>query len=302
MKSLIDIALDFREQYPHASDYKVYADIPHESLTEGFLIAWVVLGGEFSRIPRELRTEQMKRIAVSYDARALAHIAPKEVHDYPSLVVDAVSIAHRAVGHIHEDYLTEELVVRIAQRGVSGISGLNLSGSRKHLVTDSLISKFVQIGPYEAWFLQTHLGSLVKDRILDQDIKIGVKNKFREVDSLDNMNKLHILVDLLKSGYWPDKFNPQSDMKKIYKEDITSPPTSPVDIMYRLNEIKNQGVRIWHFQSLRCFPLEEVITTTLGMPNATNFIMKVYSEAELKPYLRLSRDLRGKVLESALGL
>jgi hypothetical protein len=301
MKSLIDIAVDFREQYPNARDYKVYADIPPESLTEGFLIAWVVLGGEFSRIPNNLRTELMKRIAVSYDARALAHIVPDEVQDYPSLVVDAVCNAPRAVSFIKEDYITEDLIVRLARNGVSGISGLNLGDTRKHLVTDSLISQIVQIGPYEAWFLQTHLRTLASDRIKDDDIKIGVMNKFREVDSLSNMNKVHIMADLLRSGYWPNEFRPQ-DMTRTNTLDMSSPPASPVEIMNRVIEIKNQAVRLWHFQSFRMFPLEEVIATTQGMPNATDFIMRVYSEAELKPYLRLSRELRGKVLESVLGL
>jgi hypothetical protein len=301
MKSLIDIAVDFREQYPNARDYKVYADIPPESLTEGFLIAWIVLGGEFSRIPNNLRTELMKRIAVSYDARALAHIVPDEVQDYPSLVVDAVCNAPRAVSFIKEDYITEDLIVRLARNGVSGISGLNLGDTRKHLVTDSLISQIVQIGPYEAWFLQTHLRTLASDRIKDDDIKIGVMNKFREVDSLNNMNKVHIMADLLRSGYWPNEFRPQ-DMTRTNTLDMSSPPASPAEIMNRVIEIKNQAVRLWHFQSFRMFPLEEVIATTQGMPNATDFIMRVYSEGELKPYLRLSRELRGKVLESALGL
>lgn len=302
MKSLIDIAVDFREEHPKARDYKVYADIPPESLTEGFLIAWVVFGGEFSRIPNNLRTELMKRIAVSYDARALAHIAPEEVEDYPSLVVDAVNNSQHAVSNISESYITEELIVRIAEKRLGSLHLFDLNGSRKNLVTDFLISGIVRIGPYEASFLQDHLGSLVKNRIRDEDIKIGIINNFRQVEVLRDINKLHLLVELLKSGYWPDKLNQQADMKRAYKEDISTPPASPVDILNRVIEIKSPGVRLWHFQSFRLFPLEDVITSTLGIPNASDFIMRVYSEAELRPHLRLSRDLRSKVLESALGL
>jgi hypothetical protein len=302
MKSLIDIAADFREEYPKARDYKVYADIPAESLTEGFLIAWVVMGGEFSRIPDEHRTELMKRIAVSYDARALAFITPEEVADYPSLVVDAVNYSDRSVLHISESYITEDLIVKIAENKLGALYQFDLNGSRKHLVTDFLISKIAQIGPYEAKFLHEHFGSMVKNRIRDEDIKVGVMNRFRDVVGLNDINKLYILIDLLKEGYWPDKFNPEIDMVRTHTEDISTPPASPVDIINRVIEIKKPGVRLWHFQAFRCFPLEEVITSTLGIRNATDFIMMVYSEAELRPHLRLSKELRGKILENALGL
>jgi hypothetical protein len=304
MKSLTEIAVDFREQYPKARDYQFYTEIPPESMTEGFLIAWVVMGGDFSRIPHEQRTELMKRIAVKYDARALAHITPEEVEDYQSLIVDAVNNFSLAVDHINESYITEGLVVKIAKNetGLQALQRLDLNGSRKHLLTDFVISSIVQIGPSRTSFLIDCLGSLGRNIIRDEDIKIGIKNDFRNIGPLISINKIHLLAEVLKSGYWPDKFNPETDMTRTRKEDISTPPVSPVDIMNRVIEIKNPSLRLWHFESFRCFPLEEVIISTLGIPNATDFIMRVYSEDELRPHLRLSRELRGKFLEVSLGL
>jgi hypothetical protein len=45
-----------------------------------------------------------------------------------------------------------------------------------------------------------------------------------------------------------------------------------------------------------------VITSTIGLPRIAEILLDVYSERELEPHLKLSKELRGRMLESALGM
>jgi hypothetical protein len=307
MKDLNEQAHEFYKDNPGVKGYKFFGNIPVEFHTEGFITAWIMADGRLSEVPKELRTELMLRIAVQHDASALRFITPNDVSDYQSLVLDAVENAITAVAHINPEYLTEDLVIKIAQRRLIILGYMKLDGENKHLLTDKVISSVVSGSISSAMYLSNKFGALVSSRINDEDIRAAINLRFGEVGGLINLRKEYVLADLLRSGYWPtlnevedatgrDEVMDKSNMSAM------SAPRSPVEAMHKISEIKSKGIRLLYLQSLKLFPIEEVITSTIGIANAPDMLVEAYSEAELKPHMKLSRALRGRLLETGLGL
>lgn len=303
MKSLMDIAVELREENPRAGDYKAYADIPSESLTEGFLIAWITFGGELSSVPQAQRTELMKRIAVSYDALAFTHIAPEEVGDYASLAVDAVGFSALNAQHIKTEILTEDLVIRLITRNMAAMTYLKLDTINNHLLTDNVISRIVRTGLHQASWLKYCFKTMIDGRVRDEDLIAAIKNNCTQLHHLKEFNRLYLIEGLLKSGYWPGRRFKKYGLKQGSAVDVSAPPASPFEAMTRLDSLVSSGLILLHKESLKLFPLDQVISTTLEIPGINVILMEVYTVDELKPHVRLmNRELRGRILEGVLGL
>jgi hypothetical protein len=296
------LALEFRSKYPEARDYKTFSSIPKELQTEDFIIAWLTTPlGRLINVPHEIRTERMMRISVSYDASAFLIINPEDIFDYQGLILDALEFSTEVSDKIRKEYLTEDFIIELSRRKLSELLNFGLAGKNKHLLTDRVISSIVQSSVASASFLNMRFSSVVKGRIRDEDLKLAVINNFNFVGGLVGLNKECVLSDMLKEGYWPPVTNNyvKDDGDKA---DMTHPPTSPGEAMERLADSESRGMRLLHMQSLKIFPIEDVIASTQGIPNATDILLEAYSEKELKPHMRLSRELRGRLLETGLGL
>jgi hypothetical protein len=248
----------------------------------------------------------MKRIAVRFDTTSFKHIGPDEVADYPALIVDAVENSLAVAKEIKPEHLTEDLIIKIAERRLNVLGYLKLDNENNHLLTDALISSVVKRSVLSAVYLNRIFGKLALNRMSDDDIKVALQERFSEVGGLVQLGKEYVLAELIKSGYWPDvnekrkHDKDESDMTRKYNH--SSPPISPVDAMMKLADFEAAGYQLLYLQSLKLFPIEDVITTTVGIANAPDILLQAYSEAELKPHMKLSRALRGRLLETGLGL
>lgn len=307
MKDINGQAQEFFDNNPGCKGYASFGNIPVVYHTEGFITAWIMSDGRLSQVPYELRTELMMRIAVQYDTMALKCITPNDVSDYQSLVLDAVDNAITAVPHISPDYLTEDLVIKIAKRRLIILGYMKLDGENNHLLTDKVISSVVSNSISSAMYLCNKFGTLVSSRIKDEDIKTAINLRFGEIGGLINLRKEYVLADLLRSGYWPSYDEAEQAISRDERIEKSNPidmfpPKSPVQAMLRVSDFESKGIRLLYLQSLKLFPIEEVITSTIGLANAPDILVEAYSEAELKPHMKLSRALRGRLLESGLGL
>jgi hypothetical protein len=293
MENLHDRALEISDRHPTAKNYKSFADIPPELLNEEYLIAWVVGGGEYSRIRNEHRTELLSRTSVLFDGRAFAHIRPDEVSDYQSLIVDAVSNALTVAREIPHEYITEELLVKIAAKRVIVLSYMDLNGKNKQLATTGLVSSVVRQGLMDAAFIHRVLGSKVRVMMTDDDLKFAIKSERHNFNCLEEIGKLRVLSDMLKEGFWPVETKLNGGF---------NPPCTPVEAIEQVIKAENESIGILFRHSLRLFPIEEVITSTIGLPRIADILLDVYSDRELEPHLKLSKELRGRMLESALGM
>jgi hypothetical protein len=299
-------ASTFYDQYPEARTYKRFTDMPQDKLNEGFIISWLMFEGALSQVPNELRTERMKRIAVRCDTTSFKHISPDEVADYKALIVDAVENSLAVAKEIKPEHLTEDLIIKIAERRLIVLGYLKLDSENNHLLTDALISSVVKRSVSSAVYLNRTFGKLALNRMSDDDIKVALQERFSEVGGLVQLGKEYVLAELIKSGYWPDvnekrqHDKDESDVTRKYNH--SSPPISPVDAMLKLTDFEAAGYRLLYLQSLKLFPIEEVITTTVDIANAPDILLQAYSEPELKPHMKLSRALRGRLLETGLGL
>lgn len=306
MKNINDQAREFYKDNPGVKGYKFFGNIPAELHTEGFITAWIMSDGRLSEVPRKLRTELMMRISVQHDASALSCISPNDVSDYQSLILDAVENAIAAVPHISPEYLTEDLVLKISQRRLIVLGYMMLDGVNAHLLTDKVISSVVSNSISSAVYLCNKFGDRVRNRIKEEDIKTAINLNFGEVGGLISLRKEYVLADLLRSGYWPShvKIEHATNKEAVKKSNIVGmfPPKSPVEAMLRVSDFESKGGRLLYLQSLKLFPIEDVITSTIGLANAPDILVEAYSEAELKPHMKLSRALRGRLLEAGLGL
>jgi hypothetical protein len=303
MTTPFDRMLDLCEEYPEAPSYSKFDQIPSDLKSEGFLTAWIVCGaGSLKEVPVEERTEMMLRIAVSHDSNAFEIINPEDVSDYPALVLDAIENTPRSVNDIHPDFLTEELILKMAERRFSAISYLDFKGENKHLLTDNVISAFTSRNVASAVTFMQHIGASELHRVKDSDLTNAIQAQVNDLHQIKSIGKTHLLVDLLVAGYWPSNLNAAIKMQKHVALDIDQAPSTPHETLSRLAGIQPLGVSFLHLQSLRRFPIESVISTTQDIPKVVDRLLEVYSEKELKPHMRLSNALRGRLLETELGL
>jgi hypothetical protein len=303
MTTPFDRMLDLCQQYPDAPSYNKYSEIPSDLKCEGFLTAWVVSGaGSLRAIPVEERTEMMMRIAVGHDSDAFELIKPEDVSDYQSLILDAISNNPSAMADVPDEYITEDLIVKAARKRVGALGYIDFKRKYKHLLTGSLISSVVSVNVATAVRFAMDISQDDRQRIQDGDLVKAITAQVNDLHYLKAIGKTHLLADLLGTGYWPANLNAAIKMEKGQKQDIALPPASPHEALSRLACMSTQGVRFLHLQSLRRFPVEEVISTTQDIPKVVDLLLEVYTEKELKPHMKLSSALRGRLLESALGL
>jgi hypothetical protein len=303
MLTSYDRMLELCEQYPDAINYNNYSEIPSDLKCEGFLTAWVVSGaGSLRAIPAEERTEMMMCIAAGYDSDAFALIKPEDVSDYQSVILDAIGNNPSVMADVPDQYITEDLITKAANRRIGALGYIDFKGRYKHLLTDPLISSVVSINVSTAIRFASEISQADRNRIKDDDLIKAIKVQVNDLHELRAIGKTHLLVDLLVAGYWPSNLNASIKMERGQKQDISLPPTSPHEALSRLACMSTQGVRCLHLQSLRRFPIEEVILTTQDIPKVVDLLMQVYSERELKQHMKLSGALRGRLLEGALGL
>jgi hypothetical protein len=299
MKDISEIATELQAKYPSAAGYYSYSGIPAEHLSSEYLAAWIASGnGRYQDIPGEFRTEFLMRIAVNYDSLSLQYIDPVEVDDYQALVLDAIGSSISAAKMISPEYMTEDLVDEIAKRRSTILGYLGLDGQYSHLLTTRVVSSVVKQGLSEVHYLRYTVGHQVDNLIDDEDIKKAIKNNQGELNALDLFGKSYVFVDLLKAGYWPDKVCSGSKYQPL----PSAAPLTPVEAMTRMKMADNKHVAYVYSQALKCFPIEKVISSTQSIPGVVDLLMKAYTEQELRPHLRLSKALRGRLLESALGL
>jgi hypothetical protein len=303
MLTSYDRMLELCEQYPDAINYNNYSEIPSDLKCEGFLTAWVVSGaGSLKAIPVEERTEMMMCIAAGYDSDAFALIKPEDVSDYQSVILDAIGNNPSAMADVPDQYITEDLITKAANRRIGALGYIDFKGRHKHLLTDSLISSVVSINVSTAIRFASEISQADRNRIKDDDLIKAIKVQVNDLHELRAIGKTNLLVDLLVAGYWPSNLNASIKMERGQRKDISLPPTSPHEALSRLAYMSTQGVRCLHLQSLKRFPIEEVISTTQDIPKVVDLLMQVYSERELKQHMKLSSSLRGRLLEGALGL
>jgi hypothetical protein len=296
------LSLEYREKYPTAKDYKTFDSIPKELQTEDFIIAWMMSPlGRLIKVPHELRTERMMRISVAFDAMAFSIINPSSISDYKGLILDALEFSTTVVSDIRKEHLTEDLVIELSRRKLSALLSLNLGAENKHLLTDRVISSIVHNGVAAAALINMRFNKVVNGRIRDEDLKLAVINNFNQVGSLVQLKKEYVLGDMIKEGFWPPSDH-NYEKEAGDKADMSSPPKSPGEAMMRVTESETTGMRLLHRQSLKRFPIEDVISSTQDVSHATDILMEAYTEAELRPHMRLSRALRGRLLETGLGL
>jgi hypothetical protein len=288
--------------YSAARFYKSFVNIPAYLESEDFIFAWIAFGGRLGEIPPEKRTELIMRVSVNYDDNALQHITPGDVRDYRAIVIDAFNKSPRSIRLMDREYITEELAIRFVSEHVASFWYLDLGVSNQHLLTAPLMSAVAKHGIGGFHYLKAKYGAGIHDKFDDGFFVEAINANRNNIWRLKDIGKEYLLVDLLRSGYWPDGFDPMMDMKADYTLDISLPPKNPHEAMARLAEIQGEDARYLHLTALKLYPIEEVISATATLPNATEILLEEYSEAQLGPHMKLSRALRGRLLESSLGL
>jgi hypothetical protein len=302
MTTPFDRMRDACQEHPEAINYKRYTEIPVDLKTESFVIAWIVSGGKLVEVPVGDRTEEMLTVAVSHDDSAFEIINPSDVSNYQALILDAIANNPSCMADVPQQYITEDLIIKAAEKRIGSLGYVDFKRKYKHLLTDTLISAIASRNVSSAVSFGLELCAEDRSRIQDGDLITAIKAQVNDLQYLKAIGKSHLLADLLGTGYWPDNLNAAIKMEKGQQLDISLPPGSPHEAMSRLASMGSPGVRFLHLQSLRCFPIEEVISTTQDIPKGVNHLLEVYTEDELRPHMRLSRPLRARLLENALGL
>ena len=82
MEDIHSYEIEQCQKHHDMGDFKTFADIPNERISEGSLVAWIVSGGKLAQILTGLRTERVLWAAARHDDDAYKQIGKDQVADH----------------------------------------------------------------------------------------------------------------------------------------------------------------------------------------------------------------------------
>lgn len=274
--------------------YKDFSDVPEKYRTPEGACSWMStrLSSSFtpvidlfSQIPAELVSDDLRQMALMKDAEFLKHIDPSDTEQYLDLYIAAYRKGGDSI-QPHSDYQTASTVERMmAYRTLFEVS----------FFKQSWISEVMTPAQCEVASEQ-YIRLMVKlpmERISPKAPEIHLKHGHGGYIVLRKERKLKLAAEYLKTGAWPTP-----DM--AFDDD----QPKPQDLQYAIRLMVWGGPVVCvdlYMAWVMAQPIEQVV------PLMTNRVMidlaiEMYSESELRPFLKTNRHLKAALLESALGL
>lgn len=299
LKNLYWYEVEQVQAHPDMDEYKAFASIPEELVSESSLVSWLTSGGKLEEIPGELRSEIILHVAARHDRDALELIQPWDVTDYHSLAVDAIKNASHQVRWVAPEYMTERFLIDVALNSPQAMESFGLGEENKHLVTENVLATLCSSTISHSAILLRVVGGSIKEMIKDEFVREAIKTQVSDYTSLATIGKEHVLVDMIKDGFWPEAKN-FTHPDKI--QHFSNPPAGPADALERLYATKSPGYHVLHKAWLKTQPQSEVISELQSSSRGLDVLFDIFPERLLQQNMREHRGLRGRVLERDMGL
>jgi hypothetical protein len=296
-----DRVLDAQENNTDMANFLEFTDIPDSRHDEDSLAGWLYHSGELSAIPKYLRTELVLQAAAYWDVEALTVIDPSDSENYYYLIDLALSNRASRIGFVDNKHFSEELIVKVCSNHPRSIEHINWDSGINKFLTKKSISQIASSSILGIHYL-IMVDVVGLSEIADEDIKSAIVKSPDDFNKLEELNKLHLLSELLSEGFWPEFRLMTTSHFSSFGIDIHIPPASIKDSLEYLSASTDYHARLLCLAVVRNFPIESIIPAALDTPGGVKKLFDIYSEDELKPYIKQYRPLRGMMLEQSLGL
>jgi hypothetical protein len=293
---------DYEDVVKPFAQYREFADVP-EKTTENAL-HWLMaihatkaksLQEQFEQIPVPLWTGKLLTFVVTYEPTVLSLIPPQHAPNYQSLCVLASRKDYRMAGAFHESFRTPETIERMLDER----KDFHRSYQEFPWIADTMTPELMEKATRSSLAFMFMLPSaLVSDAALNIRFGAGLDCHFlarRE-------GRLDLPARLLRNGWWPRVADPackwEEDVSLIRFIERPESLQCALDLML---EGDDRGLRPLYMAYVMSHPLEDVIAH-INHRKYIPYIIEMYKEEELRPYLKTNRHLKAGMLESALGL
>lgn len=277
-------------------DYRNFNEIPSSNLTDSALVAWICEGGKLKDIRKEYWSEELLHAAVRRDPDAFKLIGVGDSADHRMLSFVCCKAGCLQFSDLLPEYQDEEFVLELVKPYAYMLEGIDFAGKFSHLLTDRVIDAICRKSVAHAYEFACGWCRMAKSRIQDDSIRAAIAVGINDYFRLAEMGKEHVLVGMLKEGFWPDQRHFLRNSPSQY------PPSSPADVLQRINDNFGSNMRALYISWLKTRSIEELINCLQGSQEGLDLIFEVIPPEHLKDQLKAHRPLRGRYLEHELGM
>lgn len=282
--------------FPKMGSYNNYWDIPQRELSELSLVAWLIAGGTFEQIPAEHRTENVIWAAVRHDREAFKLIGRHEVSDYRELSVNAVQLGYATFQDVPAEYIDEEFLIDATSHTFGRSTTKTLLDAHPNLITEQVAKAVCSRSISQARDFCVAGGVKALGLLKDEYLVEAIQKQTSDATYLNDLYKTYVLVSMIAEGFWPKHVSIAN--AALYRQ----PPETPAEALERLCEKLSPGDKVLHRCWLQSRPMGQVVSALQDSQKGLDELFEIYPEQELRKHMKSNRALRGRLLESDLGM
>jgi hypothetical protein len=270
-----------------------FSDIPAELLGDEVIIRWlrgsIELATErYAQIPQSYRSERVLLYAGSEGVPVLRHTKPSQVENYYWLVITCVNHDYTALADVDPSYQNDRLIQAMFMWRTAG-DQIVLLREIEWMVDKISKDLLINYSLKDVNFL-LDLPPKIFPENADEYFQLELPETLA---MLRARGRLDLLAAKISRGGWHENGNPFLQFHK--------PESLQMAIEHLVNAPPGQYIETLYLGCVMTYPIEQVVPGMKGN-RLKALLLEVYSPEALKPFLRVDADLRGAMLEGALGL
>jgi hypothetical protein len=272
-----------------------FSDIPEEHQTIEAATRWVDLGkGSLYDIPERLITDPVRVAAMSPSSveamtnnliiESFMNLKPWQTGRYEELALLGMKRANQIFTYVDDEFLTKEFLMQALMANAHALMPLTKSTQKriKHAVDQEVVDFAVSLAA-------SYLFQFGAEQLTDKSVRSCIANQSFNYKILIDIGFYHVLVDMIREGFWPG-----------------DRPSAPDSLEGGIERFLPIPECLLHRAYILQFPIQDVITQ-MNTPERKNALFHLYSADDLTPYLKtthLGQDkaFKGRILESGMGL
>jgi hypothetical protein len=271
-----------------------FAEIPKHLQTERVAQEWLTILSNLNfdavfhywkQIPSELITDDLRKRALGLDARLIQHFDPRDTEQYLDLFIAAYKCTSLIIPLINPDFRTSETVEAMLALPREFERSFQKNPWIAEVMTADQLEKASRLSA-------KIMAGLPIEKISPEALYIHLSIGFDGYLALHRKGKLRLAADFLKQGYWPE---PDDTGLKIEK------PEDAAQGLSLLMGIDFGTDAALYMAYLMTHPIEDVLSV-MKTREHINYLLEMYSPAELRPFVKTHRHLKAALLEESLGL
>jgi hypothetical protein len=270
-----------------------FSDIPVELLDEDVIIRWLrgasgLATKRYLQIPMSWLTERVLLYAGSEGVPVLKHIKPDQVENYFLLVTTCADHDYTAMADVDPSFQDDRLIesVLLWETAVNQVKLLREIAWIGEKMSKELLIKYSLNDVNFFLGLPPKLFPQNADEYFNLEDALAIHN-------IRARGRLDLIAGKILRGGWPDS-------EKVFLR-FPKPESLDGAVEHLLNAPPGQYIETLYVSCVMTYPIEQVVPAMKGN-RLKSLLLEMYSVEALKPFLKTDVDLKGAMLERALGL